>query len=175
MRSHWIVVVAVQFLSHVQLFATPWTVAHWSPPSSAVFLSLLKFMSIESVLLFPCIYTCIILVWLSGLKLLTEGQHESHGFLKAYESEVAQSCPTLSHPMNRSFPGSSIHGIFQARVLEWGAIAFYHSKPALLTFRNVSWERQSSTWLPACLPTMVSSKWGNCWHLLSHLLYFVYF
>ena len=40
------------------------------------------------------------------------------------ESEVAQSCPSLSDPMDCSLPGSSIHGIFQARVLEWGAIAF---------------------------------------------------
>ena len=40
------------------------------------------------------------------------------------ESEVAQSCLTLSNPMDFSLPGSSIHGIFQARVLEWGAIAF---------------------------------------------------
>ena len=40
------------------------------------------------------------------------------------ESEVTQSCPTLNEPMDRSLPGSSIHGIFQARVLEWGAIAF---------------------------------------------------
>ena len=40
------------------------------------------------------------------------------------ESEAAQSCPTPSNPMDCSPPGSSIHGIFQARVLEWGAIAF---------------------------------------------------
>ena len=40
------------------------------------------------------------------------------------ESEVAQSRPTLSDPMDCSLPGSSVHGIFQARVLEWGAIAF---------------------------------------------------
>ena len=40
------------------------------------------------------------------------------------ESEVAQSCPTLSDPMDCSPPGSSVHGICQARVLEWGAIAF---------------------------------------------------
>ena len=40
------------------------------------------------------------------------------------ESEVAQSCLTLSEPMDCSPPGSSIHGIFQARELEWGAIAF---------------------------------------------------
>ena len=49
------------------------------------------------------------------------------------ESEVAQSCltlrnpmdcPTLSDPMDRSLPGSSVHGIFQARALEWGAVAW---------------------------------------------------
>ena len=43
------------------------------------------------------------------------------------ESEVAQSCPTLSNPTDCSLPGFSIHGIFQARVLEWGAIAFPHA------------------------------------------------
>ena len=40
------------------------------------------------------------------------------------ESEVTQSCPTLSDPMDCSLPGSSVHGIFEARVLEWGVIAF---------------------------------------------------
>ena len=40
------------------------------------------------------------------------------------ESEVTPLCLTLSHPMDCSLPGSSVHGIFQARVLEWGAIAF---------------------------------------------------
>ena len=40
------------------------------------------------------------------------------------ESEVVQSCPTLSDPMDCSLPGYSVHGILQARVLEWAAIAF---------------------------------------------------
>ena len=40
------------------------------------------------------------------------------------ESEVAQSCPTLSDPMDCSLPGSSVHGIFQARILDWVAISF---------------------------------------------------
>ena len=44
------------------------------------------------------------------------------------ESEVVQSCPTLSDPMDCGPPGSSIHGIFQARVLEWGAIALEPNK-----------------------------------------------
>ena len=41
-----------------------------------------------------------------------------------HESEIAQSCPTLCDPMDHSLPGSSVHEIFQARLLEWGAIAF---------------------------------------------------
>ena len=45
------------------------------------------------------------------------------------ESEVAQSCLTLGDPMDCSPPGTSIHGVFQARVLEWGAIAFSEVKP----------------------------------------------
>ena len=45
------------------------------------------------------------------------------------ESEVTQSCLTLGDPMDCSPPGSSVHGIFQARVLEWGAIAFSMTSP----------------------------------------------
>ena len=48
------------------------------------------------------------------------------------ESEVAQSCLTLSDPMDCSLPGSSVHGIFQARVLEWGAIAFSDSNVSIV-------------------------------------------
>ena len=48
------------------------------------------------------------------------------------ESEVAQSCLTLSDPMDRSLPGSSAHGIFLARVLEWDAIAFSDVEIAML-------------------------------------------
>ena len=58
------------------------------------------------------------------------------------ESEVAQSCPTPSDPMDCSLPGSSAHGIFQARVLEWGAIAFSVLKfyeSANRTTLQVSW------------------------------------
>ena len=49
------------------------------------------------------------------------------------ESKVAQSCLTLRDPMDCSLPGSSIHGIFQARVLEWGAIAFSDTEYYLLS------------------------------------------
>ena len=95
--------------SHVQLCATPETAAHQAPPSLGI--------SREAH-------------W-SGLP-FPSPMHES-------ESEVAQLCPTLSDPMDCSAPGSSVHGIFQARVLEWGAIAFseimssLYSKPLMTT------------------------------------------
>ena len=54
------------------------------------------------------------------------------------ESEVAQSCPSLSDPMDCSLPGSSIHGIFQARLLEWGAIAFSIVYYAMLCYAMLS-------------------------------------
>ena len=73
-----------------------------------------------------------------------------------HESEVAQSCLTLSDPMDCSPPGSSVHGIFQARVLEWVAIGFTHiqmgTMPAPPLMQRVSasycnncvWEDRSS-------------------------------
>ena len=59
------------------------------------------------------------------------------------ESEVAQLCPTLSDPMDFSLPGSSIHGIFQARVLEWGAIAFLGQSPAELVKIQITTQPQA--------------------------------
>ena len=52
------------------------------------------------------------------------------------ESEVPQSCPTLCDPMDCSPPSSSVHGILQARVLEWGAIAFSDLSPKVHSFLN---------------------------------------
>ena len=52
-----------------------------------------------------------------------------------------QSCPTLSNPMDCSLPGSSDHGTFQARVLEWGAIAF--SDPYMTTVKTIALARQT--------------------------------
>ena len=80
--------------SHVRLSATPLTAAHQAPPSLG-----LSRQEHWSGLPFPSL------------------MHES-------ESEVAQLCLTLRYPMDCSLPGSSIHGIFQARVLEWVAISF---------------------------------------------------
>ena len=53
------------------------------------------------------------------------------------EGEVTQSCPTLSNPMDCSLPGSSVHGIFQARVLEWVAIAFSKLYPLLTAAKSL--------------------------------------
>ena len=85
-------------LSHVRLCMTPQTSAHQAPLS-------LGFSSKNTEV---------------GCRFLLQCMKVKS------ESEVAQSCLTLSDPMDCSLPGSSIHGIFQARVLEWGAIAFSH-------------------------------------------------
>ena len=61
------------------------------------------------------------------------------------ESEVTQSCPTPSDPMDCSLPGSSVHGIFQARVLEWGAIAFSKLTLLLLLLSHISRVRLCAT------------------------------
>ena len=86
----------LSLFSRVRFCATPQTAAHQAPPS-------LGFSRQEH--------------W-SGLP-FPSPMHEVKS-----ESEVAQSCPTLRDPMDCSLPDSSIHGIFQARVLEWVAIAF---------------------------------------------------
>ena len=66
------------------------------------------------------------------------------------ESEVTQSCPTFHDPMDCSLPGSSVHGIFQARVLEWGAIAFSAINPEDPVFPSrVSWAEGAAENVPA--------------------------
>ena len=61
------------------------------------------------------------------------------------EKEVVQSCLTLSDPMDCSLPSSSIHGIFQARVLEWGAIAFSTKHQNIYFFFLFSYYRETDT------------------------------
>ena len=78
------------------------------------------------------------------------------------ESEVAQSCLTLSDPMDCSLPGSSIHGIFQARVLEWGAIAFSKERTDLLKssgcFKPVLMLRDAPFELGSLIHTLSNSR-----------------
>ena len=109
--------VKVKSLSHVQLLGTPWTAAHQAPPS-------MGFSRQE--------------YW-SGVP-FPSPMHES-------ESEVAQSCPTSRDPMDCSPPGSSVHGIFQARVLGWVAIAFSnnHTNNSLIRIlNNIATEKYSA-------------------------------
>ena len=64
------------------------------------------------------------------------------------ESEVAQSCPTLSDPMDCSLPCSSVYGFFQARVLEWGAIAFSNqTSDHVLMVETTNQTNQEEKWL----------------------------
>ena len=71
------------------------------------------------------------------------------------EREVTESYPTLSDPMDYSLPGSSIHGIFQARVLEWGAIAFSVKVQHLVKISGHIFHRPSKILF---LPTTLTSS-----------------
>ena len=66
------------------------------------------------------------------------------------ESEVTQLCPTLSNPMDCSLPCSSVHGIFQARVLEWGAIALQNSAYTILPYRAMMINDQLYLYINMC-------------------------
>ena len=101
----------VQLLSHVRLFASPWTVAHQASLSFTISQSFLKLMSIELVM--PSNH----LILYHPLLLLPSFRDA------AAAAKSLQSCPTLCDPIDGSPPGSSVYRIFQARTLEWVAIA----------------------------------------------------
>ena len=93
------------------------------------------------------------------------------------ESEVAQSSPALSDPMDCSLPGSSAHGVFQARVLEWGAIAFSsRGNPgthktgrwdsSMASEAPGSWIHTSKLWNAMVLILIYMDHW-NKWHFSS--------
>ena len=91
------------------------------------------------------------------------------------ESEVTQSCPTLPDPMDCSLPGSSINGIFQARVLEWGAIAFSKYVRLLGSFCIIPSrcyliivsESFVTPWTVACqVPLSMRFTWQEYWNEL---------
>ena len=129
----------MKLLSRVRLLVTPWIAAHQAPlfmgfsrqeywsglplPSPPKHWLLSRFSRVRL-----CVGrqpTRLLSPWDSPGKNTGVGCHFLLQCMQVKsESEVAQSCPTLSDPMDCSLLGSSIHGIFQARVLEWGAIAF---------------------------------------------------
>ena len=86
------------------------------------------------------------------------------------ESEVAPSCPTLRDPMDCSPPGSSIHGIFQARVLEWGAIAFSYVSATFSICPTLSFPHgvlilsyhEASVWYNMKSTGSELKRWLNC-------------
>ena len=75
--------------------------------------------------------------------------------------EVAQSCSTPSDPMDCSQPGSSTHGIFQARVLEWGAIAFYSVSNRSMRYIHMLKKIQSLCFLPLIFVPLVLPWWHS--------------
>ena len=77
------------------------------------------------------------------------------------ESEVAQPCPTLSDPMDYRLPGSSIHGIFQAKVLEWVAIAFSDQIPNSLKIIDLTWNLGSSFTGESFFKSSTLQTWGE--------------
>ena len=80
------------------------------------------------------------------------------------ESEVAQSCPTLRDPMDCSAPGSSVRGIFQARVLEWGAIAFSDTVECISyqIFSSVTRFNTVFLWTYCCSNLTLGEMIGHC-------------
>ena len=76
------------------------------------------------------------------------------------ESKVTQSCPTLSDLMDRSLSGSSVHGIFQARVLEWGAIAL--SEYGLVRLKKKSECIWCNLYTDRYRKRVVKSQSGSC-------------
>ena len=85
------------------------------------------------------------------------------------ESEVAQSCLTLSDPMDCSLPGSSVHGIFQARALEWGAIAFSKTCNKQLEKSGHESEMEIKIWTHSLKHSFMGTVSGACWKIDNEL------
>ena len=120
---------SVQLLSRVRLFVTAGIAAR---QASLLLLLLLLSHSVLSDSVLPRRWqpTRLTHPWDSPGKNIGQGCHFLLQCMKLKsESEVSQSCPTRSDHMDCSLPGSSVHGSFQARVLEWGAIVFSTRPP----------------------------------------------
>ena len=145
-------IVVVQSLSYVRLFVIPWTqpirlFCPWDFPDKNTGVGCHVFLQVISLLL-------LLRSRFSRVQLFVTPQTAAQQALPSLgfsrqehwsglpfpsprrESEVAQSCLTLCNPMDCSPPGSSAHGIFQARILEWGAIAFSSYIPSTCLFYN---------------------------------------
>ena len=131
----------VKSLSRVQLFATPWTVAYQAPLSLGFsrqeYSSGFPFPS-PGDLPNPGIEPGSPTLQADALSSEPPGKPHINGEKKERkkESEVTQLCPTLCDPMDCSQPGSSVHGVLQARILEWVAVSY--SRDALALSIHVS-------------------------------------
>ena len=90
--------------------------------------------------------------------------------LKESESEVAQSCPTLYDPMDGSLPGSVVHGLFQARILEWAAISFSRGSSQARDWTRVSCiaDRRFTVWATREAQAKSYSWLGIAWVLCNN-------
>ena len=130
--------VKVKLLSRVRLLATPWTGAYQPPPSMGFSR---QSTGVGCHCLLPHHFPTgnqvqltrkdIIKYWMNKLML---GTQYVWYWVPSAAAKSLQLCPTLYDPMDCSLPGSSIHGILQARVLEWGAIAFSDGAPNIHLF-----------------------------------------
>ena len=101
-------------LSHfscVQLFTVPWTVAHQAP------------LSVEFSIKYTGVGSRSLLQAISSTQVSRSASRFFTWWL-TYSAKLLQSCPTLCNPMDCSLPGSSVHGILQARIPEWVAVSF---------------------------------------------------
>ena len=129
-------VVVVYWQSHVRLFATPWTVALQAPLSMGFpRQKILEWFPSPEYLPDPGIESMSLVSPALAGGFFTTGSPGKH---TDEICEVAQSCPTLCDPMDYSLPGSSLHGILQARVLEWGAISFFRESSQPRDWTRVS-------------------------------------
>ena len=119
-------VCALNHFSHVQLFATPWTVAHQAPLfmgfSRQEYWSGVPFPP-PGDLPDPGIESRLKIEFAGGF-LISESPGNSWVCLAVTAAKSLQSCPTLCDPIDGSLPGSAVPGILQARTLEWVAISF---------------------------------------------------
>ena len=156
--------------SHILLFVTLWTVTCQAPQSMGILLArildwvaMLFSRDLPDARMEPAPRVSPTLVggsftssatW-EVLKVWSTGVGES-------ESEVAQSCPTLCNPVDCSLPGSSIHGILQARVLEWVAISFSRD----LLYPGIEPGSPTLQVIPYCLSHQVKFQNLPCLHRL---------
>ena len=131
-----------------------------SPNSQRPALSICHWISLEAPNIFPHHWHLYRLWWITQPKVLNPHcrlvllQSPFLLWKKWKESEVTQSCPTLCDPIACSLPGFSVHGILQARILEWVTISFSRRSSPPRDWTRVSEPPGKSSWQPSVLPSV---------------------